>query len=509
MPLNNNQPILQNQAPARKVGTGFTNLQRVIGANQNNKLGSSIQQGVGTQVGNAQSGLNTAQSGFNQQLGQAQTGVNKLADTTSGALQDVTKAAGSDDTVNAFKDLREGSYQGPTGLQNADALKNQAYNAQQLANQVNTSGGRQALLQRFASGGSQYGQGQQRLDNLILGQTAGTELRDTRRQANNLVNNAANAQNVAGQQAQALQAQRAALVSNVQGQLKGQGSDLEKSLTDRAAAMGPEAAAKLASMQDRISKGALTPEDMNFLVSEIKKTNPDFNENTTLYNTDLGSLLNAGSGYSASNVATAEDVARKQALAKLAGQDVANFDPSQVGQASPLLSVNDQAGGVIKSAGDAYNTAYAPVQQQVATQNATAQAIKTAKEASDKYYDVNNRMQAAEKQFIQTYQHAHGGVAPDPAAFKNSPGYRVLSKEYNNALKSATDARNATANYINAPAITDTNNWGQLASGAAARLQELTNQAATQQQQSGAFRTLKNLLYNPPNPENLRNENRK
>lgn len=89
----------------------------------------------------------------------------------------------SADEQALFNKYRTGAYGGPTELANAQALRGQAADVNQLGQSVSSSQGRLGLLQRFAAKpGSQYGQGQQSLDQLLLG-GATPDLQAARRQA--------------------------------------------------------------------------------------------------------------------------------------------------------------------------------------------------------------------------------------------------------------------------------------------------------------------------------------
>ena len=55
--------------PDKRSGTGFTNLQNMMDANQNNKLGSAVSSGVAGQFNQAKDSLGQAQGQFQQQLG--------------------------------------------------------------------------------------------------------------------------------------------------------------------------------------------------------------------------------------------------------------------------------------------------------------------------------------------------------------------------------------------------------------------------------------------------------
>lgn len=184
-----------------RVGSGFTNIQRYLGANQDNKLGSTINQGIQGQVQQTKNNLNQAQNQF-----QSSVDANKVDPNEGKNL--ISKAnnpdAVTDADTNRFAQLRAGIYQGQTGLNNADQIKGQAQETQQLGQATGDQAGRYGLLQKFAGRG-QYNQGQQRLDNLILGQTGQQDLNQARRATAGLGNQVMTAADVANQKAQQTQ----------------------------------------------------------------------------------------------------------------------------------------------------------------------------------------------------------------------------------------------------------------------------------------------------------------
>lgn len=163
-----------DSAPKPK-GTGFTNVNNILNANQGNQLGQTIQTGIQNNANNVKQNISNAQGSFNQGVqantfgANDQTNVNNTVNTASqlqaGQTVDPTQ-------LKQFQTYTAGGYQGPTALQNADLLQGQAQQAEQLGQQVGTAGGQQNLLQRFV-GNSQYGQGQKTLDQLLLGQQQG------------------------------------------------------------------------------------------------------------------------------------------------------------------------------------------------------------------------------------------------------------------------------------------------------------------------------------------------
>lgn len=369
MPFNPQDP---NQRQNR-VGSGFTNLQKVIGANRNNGLGASIQQGIGKQVDQVKTGLGQAQGAFGQQLGQEKEKINTLGQSATNTLKDVTKA--DDNAVGQFKELREGSYQGPAGLKDTQMLMNNAKQAQQLGSQVGSAGGQMNLLQRFVGQGKQYNSGQQRLDNILLGQTGSDQLKQSRRASQGLTESIGSAQNVAEQQAQAAQQQRLTLQQDVNKQLTDQGNALQGALTKRATDAESLSAGKLALLQNRLKTGNITQED----IDQLSRMSPGLTADTELFDTDLSSMLSAGTGYNASNVATQQEFAQKQALAKLAGRDLGPaMNEAEVGKTPAEMAMSAQYMPALQSTEARFKERNAPIATDLLNQQ-NAAASSTAK----------------------------------------------------------------------------------------------------------------------------------
>ena len=154
--------------PAQKQGSGFTNINRVMQANQGNKLGQTVGSGVQQQGQQVQNQLGQAQQQFGKQSQANRLDTIQNQQLFQQGLQDPTKLAADQSNISKFQNILSGKYQGPQGLQNADQLAAQAASAQQMGQALGSEGGRQSLLQRFV-GGNQYGQGQQTLDAMLLG----------------------------------------------------------------------------------------------------------------------------------------------------------------------------------------------------------------------------------------------------------------------------------------------------------------------------------------------------
>jgi hypothetical protein len=232
------QPI-GGQAPGAGVpksqqGTGYTNLSTIMGANQGNQLGQAVAGGIENTGKQATNALQSGQQNFQQQsqanaLGtqaQQQYVQNTLGNLGVGANGQSTNptsvTAPSAGDVSNFQQYMAGQYAGPTNIANIGAIQNQAANAQQQGQEVGSAGGRQALLQQYASNpGTAYGSGAQNLDTALLGATGGTQLQQARQAVSGLNNQVSSAQSAAQQQAQQLQNQAQGFGQAVTGQVTG------------------------------------------------------------------------------------------------------------------------------------------------------------------------------------------------------------------------------------------------------------------------------------------------
>jgi hypothetical protein len=107
----------------------------------------------------------------------------------------------TEEEIKAFTKYRTGTYEGPKELEDFQSLLGNASEAEMMGDLTRSGGGRQELLRRFV-GGEGYNQGQQRLDNLILGQQSGDELAQARKTTRGLEQVVKEANNTASNQAQ-------------------------------------------------------------------------------------------------------------------------------------------------------------------------------------------------------------------------------------------------------------------------------------------------------------------
>lgn len=312
---------------AKQQGTGFVNLQKMIGANKGNQLGSTIQQGVGNRVGQIQSDLNKQKQTFQTELGK-----NQLQESDKTAAQSTLNTAinapktMSNEQVSNFQNLLSGQYKGPSGLSNTAGIEAQARELGQYGSNVGSSGGRTNLLQRYV-GGPKYTQGQQRVDNLLLGQTGGAALKDIRKQAMGLESQVTGAKSQAEMEAKKAQADRKAYGQELEKQIGryddpstpedesiGAIGDIYKDVQNRTKDFNN----KNLELYNRIKTLGNTS---SFTLDDLQTLGLTAGQN--LYNVDLSRLAPAVAPQEAAlqRVANEQDYAKYEALNRLAGRN--------------------------------------------------------------------------------------------------------------------------------------------------------------------------------------------
>ena len=388
-----------NAAPAtynkQNQGTGFTNLQSYIGANNPSQLQQTIAQGLENQNQNVMSNLGTAQQQFGQQqqAASANTNANQQAiqavlsnpaaftnvtgvpaGTAAAAQQAAGGAAGPSQANLAqgslFSQLLGGQYTGPTALANQQDLQGQAAAAQQTAQGLTSPGGRQAVLQQIL-GNPNYNTGEQNFDASLLGQGSSPALNTAASQANALQSIIGQAgasaqaqgqeqQNIAQQMGTQTQGQFGQVVGNLNAQLQQQAG----------AAQGNQNAAYQQLLSDAAS-GNVTQQEANLLgVTGGEQVTSNDLANIGNYITQDPTQANA------QNVASQQNYATLDALRQLAGSNtpaaagniLAQYQ-GQEGQAGsfaaqPDANVNTaNLDNMINTDASAYNSPIAAAQQ--------------------------------------------------------------------------------------------------------------------------------------------------
>lgn len=166
----------QTTSGPQQQGTGYTNIQKIVQANQGNGLGQAVVGGIQQTGQQAAGAINSANQDFTNQIGQSnqqlQQGNTQYQGLLGKALNIDPNNPLSDADYASAQQFLTGNYSGPTELQNGEQVAAQAADAEQLGKLGGSEAGRAGLLQRFV-GGNQYTQGQQKLDNLLLGSNSG------------------------------------------------------------------------------------------------------------------------------------------------------------------------------------------------------------------------------------------------------------------------------------------------------------------------------------------------
>ena len=303
--------------PTRKpnqAGTGFTNLQRVLQANKANKLGATV--GAGIQQAGQQAVGAIAQAG-----NQFKSETNKEKERQSGLGQTVRGTLGGDlqnvddQTVSKFETARSGQSKGPTGIIGQDKLAEQAREAQSLGQATGAEGGRLGLLQRFVGGSNRYTGGQQRLDNLLLGQTGQKDLTQSRRGTFGLNSQVTNQANAAREVGKELQSGAQNLKNETIGQLQTSISGYDQAMKDRAV----QSAADREARVKEILAGDLNVEKPVY----DQLLEAGLTGDRVVYNTELNDFIKANNDLATNKgVQEQTDFNKVQALAKLSAQDL-------------------------------------------------------------------------------------------------------------------------------------------------------------------------------------------
>lgn len=327
--------------PNKQQGSGYTNIQKVLNANQGNQLSSAVGNNLQNTETSAQSNLANSQNQFNQQTqanqantqGNQQLAQNVLADPSSYTNQSNNPANAQQGSQ--FTNLLSGQYQGPTSLNNATNIQNQAANVAQQGQALGTSGGRIGLLQQMV-GNPQYTSGDANLDSLLLGQSSSPQLQQAKQQALTLQGQVGNAVTGAAAQGQQQQAQAQQFGKALQGQL---GSDI----TSQTAAIQNQATQNQTANNAQYQKAISDLQSGNVNQQEANALGLTQGEN--VYNLLNGNNANSflqenPNQANVANTATQQQYAQMQALQQLGGQYInqpaqqalQNFQsPSQAG----------------------------------------------------------------------------------------------------------------------------------------------------------------------------------
>lgn len=374
----------------------FTNLQTYLNANKGYKqdqggLAGQISGNFQNKANNIQNNLNQSQQQFQNQANQNRIQYNQgLVDQ---AVSNPSDFANNQDNVKSFERLRDATYQGPKGIEEAQAnqLQAKAGQLQQNANLAGSEAGRFTLLNKLYNTPT-YNRGQQNLDNLLLqgNQQQLQKLGGVNQLATSVntgVNTGLNsARDLASQFTQeAAQAQQN--TRNALGQAVGQFDvGAKQSLADLQAKQSQDYNQALQQLQSGTAS--------RDLANQLGILPPGGNKIET-FGTDVSKFLQQGPQATLQQAVSPEQAARIQSLSKLAGN-------SLTGDSQNLLS---QYQGQLGGAGPAFNF----------NKDAFGQAIKERQNTyNQKAQDIQNRSEDEQRKVVQQFQ----GQNVDPANYQ-------------------------------------------------------------------------------------------
>lgn len=185
-----------NNRDRQQRGTGFTNINRILTANDGagQKIGQAIGSGIDKQAASVRDGIQQGQSQFQAGLDQSKG----AAQSTISQGQALQKQAGEDNNAYSTRlaqnngtdyskigqNVRAADYNGPMNLQNADALKAQAATTGALGRLAGSSAGQSELLRRTVAQRGNYTNGQNSLDQLLIGRDGQNAIQQARTNTN-------------------------------------------------------------------------------------------------------------------------------------------------------------------------------------------------------------------------------------------------------------------------------------------------------------------------------------
>lgn len=333
----------QPQNPNKRTGTGYTNVSRIIGANQNNRLGQAVAGGVSQAVGQSKENLGQAQSRFSQGVEQNTVGTEANKQVRAQALEAPETAA--PEVASRFEQFRSGQYAGPTEIEGSGKIATDVQNLKNLGQADN----RGSLLQRFV-GGAGYGAGKQRLDSVLLGQSAGQGLNRAFREARGVQQNVASAAQAADAQAKLTANQNRQFADETRGMIGSKFGELATGIDAKAAEYNARRASDEGRIKELSQKLAYDPQNLNQQITDadyqfLKDRGFDADNEATL-RLNVGDYLQLGNQAERLDVANQQEKARALGLKSLIGQDINQDQSTLTGQ----LTTDDNRLGKLRDA---------------------------------------------------------------------------------------------------------------------------------------------------------------
>lgn len=178
---NKNASIINPPVQNRQKGTGFTNINRILGANvgAGQQLAGRIGGAIGAQGERVRQNLGQAQQQFQTGFQQARQGALANIGSATALIRQPGEtneqyesriAQQNNDFSQIGQNLRSTQYSGPTGFQNPNVLLSQAQTAGTLGTFARSGLGQGVLARQYGGGRGSYGVGQNILDQMFLSQ---------------------------------------------------------------------------------------------------------------------------------------------------------------------------------------------------------------------------------------------------------------------------------------------------------------------------------------------------
>lgn len=321
--------ILPPVIKPNQAGSGFTNLSRYLQANRSNKLGQTVASGVQQAGQQARGAVQQAGQQFQEKAGQERARLGAQEQKAGQIIGAATGETGEED-VKTVQNVLGAEFKGPTGVQNAEEVRARAQEAGSLGRAGGSEAGRFGLLQRYVGQGRPaYSAGQQRLDQMLLGQTGQQQLRQARAGAVGVESETERQIAAAAEQGKELQGQARQVAEATKGKLG-------EAITGYDQAMANQLANQQAQYQAILDQFKTPGEGAIEVDEALLKNLQDVSggvlkEGETIYGADLSPYLNINQLYNTKQAAqTKTDLAKAQMLAKLGGQHIAGMDQAKL-----------------------------------------------------------------------------------------------------------------------------------------------------------------------------------
>lgn len=214
-------------------GSGYTNLQKYLDANQDDRLSNLITSGINDKVTGAKDALTSEQNTFNTGLSGEQNRIGQGFDQAKTTVQKLQSDPSniSDQDVSQYQGALNTQYQGPTGLTGDVQTKSEQVG--NLSNLAGTRAGRGELLRSFINSPG-YTKNDQSLDELFLGGNVDKDLQGTRQSARRINSDIDNQSNAATSAADQVRTGIPTVANNLKQQTADIGTNLANTVTQRA-----------------------------------------------------------------------------------------------------------------------------------------------------------------------------------------------------------------------------------------------------------------------------------